>query len=98
MTLIASRKKRIVPPPSEDAPRWNAGDRISPLEAARLLGYKSAKIFHDPLDRLEFAERFKAATGNKLKIMREGRNMFLLRREIEDYLDKKLAEAENYGG
>jgi len=81
MTLITSKRKKEY--------RWQIGDLITPLEAAQLCGYKSAKQFQDPHRRKSFAYDF--------TVIRQGKRMFFLRAEVDKYLTQivEAAKARN---
>jgi len=65
--------------------RWHEGDLITPLQAARLCGYKSAKQFQDPERRKSF--------GYEFTVVWQGGRMFFLRSEIDEYLTRKVETA-----
>ena len=77
MTLIGSKKKQVY--------RWKEGDVITPLQAARLCGYQSAKQFQDPKRREGF--------GFEFTVIWQGNRMFFLRSEVDEYLTQKVEAA-----
>ena len=77
MTLMPSKQKTVY--------RWQVGDLITPLTAAQLCGYRSAKQFQDPLRR--------AGMNYKFTVIWQGARIFFLRSEVDDYLTKKLEAA-----
>lgn len=77
MTLISTKQKPVY--------RWQEGDLITPLEAARLCGYKSAKQFQDSKRRQSF--------GYEFTVIWQGGRMFFLRSEIDEYITRIVESA-----
>ena len=86
MSLMASRQPR--------AYRWQAGDLISPLEACRLLGYKSAKRLHDERERTKLIAEFKAAGCTLTDDIWVGGTRRFLRSEFDEFLTAKIEAAQ----
>jgi len=78
MTLITSKQKPKY--------RWHEGDLITPLQAARLCGYKSSKQFQDPKRR--------RSLGYEFTVIWQGGRMFFLRSEVDEYLTQKVEAAQ----
>ena len=74
--------------------RWQAGDLISPLEACRLLGYKSAKRLHDERERAKLVREFKALGCTLTDDIWVGGTRRFLRQEFDEFLTLTVEAAQ----
>lgn len=85
MSLISSRQTKVK--------KWRRGDLIGALEAAQLLGYKSAKQMQDASRRESIIKDFEAVGCSLTVGIWIGGQMRFLRSEIEEFLTRKVENA-----